>query len=315
MKRILKKAGKIAAITVALIMALTLILWGALNILKFAIYSEYYSMESELCKNPGLSDGFVCQGIAASEEDGVILVSGYMADKSNSRIYVTDLESNSYYVSLTREGKKYTGHAGGIALTGDVVYIANAGKLFILSLSDILAAENGDILDIGKGVEVNNDASFVFADERYVYVGEFHDGGKYVKDHPYETPDGKNHAIITRYKHTNLSSPDKIYSVRDTVQGVAFAPDGTIVLSTSHGLASSVYYVYHENDAIDSGLTLDGAPVYYLTNLKNKIKGPAMSEDMDYSNGSFITLTESASDKYLFGKFFFANDIISLEIE
>ena len=34
----------------------------------------------------------------------------------------------------------------------------------------------------------------------------------------------------------------------------------------------------------------------------------------DYYNGKVITLTESSSNKYIFGKFFFANKIIALEI-
>ena len=31
-------------------------------------------------------------------------------------------------------------------------------------------------------------------------------------------------------------------------------------------------------------------------------------------SGKIITLTESASNKYIFGKFFFANDIVSLDV-
>ena len=39
-----------------------------------------------------------------------------------------------------------------------------------------------------------------------------------------------------------------------------------------------------------------------------------MSEDLDYYDGKVITLFESACDKYIFGKFFFANKIVSLDI-
>ena len=54
--------------------------------------------------------------------------------------------------------------------------------------------------------------------------------------------------------------------------------------------------------------------LYYLNNCLNEIKGPAMSEDLDYYDGKVITLFESACDKYIFGKFFFANKIVSLDI-
>ena len=313
MKKILKIAGKVGIILLAGILAIVLLVWGGLNIAKFALYSDYYSTKTNVCRNPGLSDGFVCQGICVSEEDERILVSGYMKDKSASRVYVTDLDNESYYVSLHKNGKKFTGHVGGIARSADTVYIASGNRLYVLSLKAILGAKNGDNIDIGEGVEVNNEASFAYADDKYVYVGEFHDGSQYVTDHPYETSDGLYHAIVSRYTHDDLTSPDKIYSIRDKVQGICFTPDGKVILSTSYGLADSVYYVYNESDAIDSGKTLDGAPVYYLNGCQKEMKGPAMSEGLDYYDGKVITMTESASDKYIFGKFFFANKIVALD--
>jgi WD40 repeat protein len=305
--------AKALGIFVLAVLCLALVLVGGLNLAKFPIYSEYYSIEETICTNPGLNDGFVCQGICVSEENGVILVSGYMADKSNSRIYVTDFESNSYYVELTREGKKYTGHAGGIALTGDTVYISNGSKLYVFSLADVLNAKDGEIVDIGAGYEVNSAASFVYADENYVYVGEFNNPAEEQKEHIYETPNGTNHSIVERYTHDNLETPDKIYSIGDYAQGVCFTPDGKIILSTSYGLTSTVYYVYDEAEASDSGNTLDGAPVYFLGECVRRVEGPAMGEDLDYYNGKILTLTESASNKYIFGKLFFANDIVALD--
>lgn len=314
---------KITGIFFASLLALIILCWGILNIAKFLIYSDYYDMETTIADNPGTGDGFICQGIAVSEKDSVILVSGYMKDESNSRIYVTDFESNSYYVALTLGGEKYTGHAGGIAVTGDTVYIAGDDVVHITSLATILAAKNGDKVEISEGIPVNNGASFVFSDETYVYVGEFHrDDENYKRDHIYETAEGTHYAIISRYSHAEMSSataqttlkPDKVYSIRELVQGACFMPDGTIVLSTSWGISSSGYYVYDESKLTPSGETFDGAPVYYLDSPVMQFDGPAMSEDMDYYNGMAITLTESASDKYIFGKFFFANDIIGLTI-
>ena len=316
MKKAFKIIGRIGLILLAVIIALPFLIWGGLNIAKFAIYSEYYSIESDICKNPGLSDGFVCQGIAVSEDDGRIFVSGYMKDDSPSRIYVTDFDSNSYYVTLLNEkGEDFTGHAGGVAVTGDTVYVANGGKIYFVEKSSLLNAENGDSVTIKVAAKLNSSASFVFTDKNYLYVGEFHDGGKYVTEHPYETADGTYHAIISRFDINDLSKPDKIYSIRNKVQGAAFTPDGKVVLSTSYGLSDTVYYIYNESDATDSGLTLDGVPVYFLDKCEKEIKGPAMGEDLDCFDGKIITLTESASDKYLFGKFFFANKIVALDID
>lgn len=316
MKKIFIIAGKSALFTIFGAIALVLLVIIGLNIAKFFIYNEYYSIKTNVCKNPGLNDGFVCQGIAVSEENGVILVCGYMKDKSNSRIYVTDYDSNSYYVELTRDGEKYTGHAGGLAITGDTVYIANAKKIYSFPLQNVLSANNGDIVDIGSGTKVNTNASFVYTDEEYLYVGEFHDGGKYViENHENETAEGTHFAICTKYALNDLETPVAVYTLRNNVQGICFTPEGKVVLSTSYGLTDTVYYIYDLNSVTDSGVTFDGAPVYYLDNLEKEIHGPAMGEDLDYYDGKIITLTESASTKYIFGKLFGATKIVGLDID
>ena len=316
MKKILKFVGKFIMFVIIGIVSLLLVTIIGLNIAKHFIYSDYYSIKTDICKNPGLNDGFVCQGIAVSEENGVILVCGYMKDKSNSRIYVTDFESNSYYVELTRSGEKYTGHAGGLAITGDTVYIANAKKIYSFPLESVLSASNGNIVDIGSGTKVNTNASFVYTDEEYLYVGEFHDGGKYViKNHEHETAAGTHYAICTKYSLTDLETPVAVYTLRNNVQGICFTPQGKVILSTSYGLTDTVYYIYDLDTVTDSGLTFDGAPVYYLDNLEKEIHGPAMGEDLDFYDGKIITLTESASQKYIFGKLFGATKIVGLKID
>ena len=115
-------------------------------------------------------------------------------------------------------------------------------------------------------------------------------------------------------KHPSIA-PDKIYAIRDSVQGICFAPDGKVVLSTSYSIADTHYFVYNEADATASGTTLDGAPVYYLWNPILHFKGPSMGEGLDYYDGKVITLTEAASDKYIFGKFFAADRIVALDYQ
>lgn len=311
----LKKTGKIIAIVLAAILALFVLVIGGLNLAKFGLYSEYYSEKTNLCKNPGLNDGFVCQGIAVVDGEDLILVSGYMQDGSPSRVYVTDMDNRSYYVELFNDGERYTGHAGGISTTGDTVYIANGGRIFSFPLASVLDADQGDDVNIGQGIEVNNRASFLYGDDQYLYVGSFYNE-KYEKvdEHIFETAEGTHYAICTKYAIGDLTTPLAVYSIRNQVQGICFTPDGDVVMSTSYSLADSHYYVYDLEDAVDSGRTLDGAPVYYLDNVEDEIKGPAMAEGLDYYKGEIITLTESASTKYIFGRLFFANYIVSLDM-
>lgn len=314
MKLLKKILRKILWKVLLAVLGLAILTIGVLNVAKYAIYPEYYLMRTNICVNPGLSDGFVCQGIAASEENDLILVSGYMKNDSASRIYAVDSFDNFHYVQLKQGNEDFTGHAGGVATTNGQVYIASGGKIYTVALEDVILANSGDTVDIGEGIEVNNAASFVYTDDTYLYVGEFHDGGKYtIEGHENETAEGTHYAICSVYALDDLSAPVKIYSIRNKVQGICFSPDGTVVMSTSYGLADSVYYVYDVNDAVDSGKTMDGAPIYYLDQLKKEVKGPAMSEGLDYRDGKVITLTESASNKYLFGKLFGANKIVGLE--
>ena len=313
MKRAIKITGKVLLWFVCILLALVLLILGGLNLAKFGIYSDYYSYRDVVCKNPGLNDGFVHQGICVDDESGRIVLSGYMADHTASRLYVTDVNDNSYYVSINKDNEAFTGHFGGVAISGDTVYIATDDAMHLVSRDELMNAENGDTLNVQKSIPTNNQASYIYTDDNYLYIGEFHDGNQYVTEHPYETPDGLYHAIITRYRLEDLTKPDKIYSVRNKVQGVLFA-EGKIVLSTSFGLADSVYYIYNEADCIKSEHTLDGAPVYYVNNLEKEFTGPAMAEGLDLYNGKAITMSESASDKYIFGKFFFANKIITLDV-
>lgn len=310
----IKKIFKVILCVLIGVICLVVVAVGGLNVAKYAIYSEYYSISDNVCKNPGLSDGFACQGIGYNEENEVFVVSGYMQDKSASRIYVTDKDNNSFYVRLHSNGKPFTGHCGGIANTKDNVYLASDDTVFTISLTQILNSNNGDIIDIGEGNPVNNQASFVYSDENYLYVGEFNNGKQYITNHIYETSEGTHYAIIERYDINDLSKPNKIYSIRDKVQGFCVTPEGKIVLSTSYGLTTSIFYIYNEAEATDSGLTFKDAPVYYLTDCVKEIKGPAMSEGLDYSEGNVYTIYESACNKYFFGKFFFANYIVSLDI-
>ena len=328
-----KKAIIISAVAAFLVIALAIPLftlggiWGVLDHARYVIYPEYYSIKTDLCKNPGLSDGFVCQAIAAYEAKfggDRLLVSGYMKDGEASRIYVTDLKDSCYFVTvMIPGGEEFKGHAGGIAVNDGLVYLASDRSLFVLSLEEILGASRGDAIKAEKVIPVNVASSFVFADKDRLFVGEFHDGKDYITDNYYKTPDGdENHAIISVYSYEALDGyaagddellPTEIYSIRNKVQGFCLTPDGRAVMSTSYGLADSYYYVYDMSECERFDVTEDGVDVFYFAGDCKEIKGPAMAEGLDIYKGKVISLSESASDKYIFGKFFFANKIVLLD--
>lgn len=308
----MKKVIKAILIIFGSIFGLILIVLIGLNLLKFIIYNEYYDYANDVCMNPGLNDGFVPQGIAVSENEDLILTSGYMSNNKPSRIYITNSKNNARYVELYKDNEPFKGHVGGIALSGDDIYLSTGKKVYKMALNDVLTADNS--VEVGEGIKVNNSASYIFADDNYIYVGEFHDGGKYQTNHKIETNDGTYYAICSMYDKNDLSTPVRIYSIRNNVQGFCITKNGTIVLSTSMGITSSKYYIYEENKIKQSG-EYEGIPLYILDEYSNVITGPAMSEDLSYANDKVYCLTESACNKYIFGKFFFANEIYTLDIK
>ena len=314
LKKTVRFTLKLLGFAVGGALALVLLVIIGLNIAKFGIYNEYYSIKENVIKNPGLNDGFVCQGLCVTDSGKeVFFVSGYMKDKSASRIYATE-PNGTWYVSLYKDGKPFTGHAGGISLLDGNLYVASGSRVYTIPTSTVLQAKSGDIIDIGGGDAVNNAASFIYSDGMYLYVGEFHDGGAYViEGHENETAEGTHYAICSVYEPGKFDTPVCVYSIRNKVQGICFGSDGAVVMSTSYGLADSVYYVYDRAEATDSGKEFDGAPLYYLDKLKREVKGPAMAEGLDEYKGKVITLTESASNKYIYGKLFFADQIVALD--
>lgn len=306
----MKKIGKILLIVLGSIVGLVVLFLGSLNLIKFALYSDYYGIRDKVAVNPGLNEGAVPQGIAVDTERDIILTSAYMADDSPSRIYITNSKNESRYVELYYvNGKPFTGHVGGISLSGEYVFIANNDKIYKLTLNEVLTKS---LLLLGdhNSYKVNNQASFTFADDEYLYVGEFH-YGPYVCEHEI----GDYHAICTKYSLNDLNTPVAIYSIRDKVQGFCVTDEGDIVLSTSWSLADSHFYVYDSESIVQDG-TYQGVPLYVLDNPSQVIKAPAMSEDLSYSNGKVYTMYENACNKYIFGKFFFAsNKVVALDIK
>lgn len=291
---------------------LSLILFlGILNVFKFILYNNYYSIEKSVCINPGLNDGAIPQGIAVDEKNDVIYTSAYFSNKA-SRIYITNHKSSDRYVELYKNDNEiFTGHVGGIAYSNGNIYLANDGYVYIIKENEL----NNNKVILNEKFKVNNSASFISITGNYLYVGEFHNGKKYVTDHKIEVENDTYYAICSAYLLSDLTKPVKIYSIRDKVQGFCITYNGTVVLSTSYGMANSKYYIYYDKDIKKTSETYEGVELIKLDNYSKVINGPAMSEDLEYANNRVYCLTESASNKYIFGKFFFANYIYSLDVE
>lgn len=298
------------------LIGLAFLVWAGLNIFKIFYYNEFFSAMEKVAKNPGLNDDFIPQGITCV--DNYYATAGYMLSEENSRIYLVDKETGeTKYFSLVSQGESFTGHTGGLQYKNGFFYLANEGNSLYKFPAELIYEEDNQI-EIGSPIKMNNNTSFVFTSDNYIYVGEFCKKGVYPCNNIITYEGIENRAIVSKYELSDLSKPVAIYSIPDLVQGFCIKKDGTIILSRSWGLSPSKFDIYEPSNIIKTGTTYDGAELYFLSEPSRVLKAPSMSEDLDIvvlpdGSESFITMYESATNKYLFGKFFFANYISKIK--
>ena len=332
--KILKVILKVLCIILASVIALVLLAWGGLHVAKFILYPDYYAQGEQVSKIPALGKGFVPQGLDYDEETDTYIHSGYNGEKAE--LYLVTKETAKAIVLLTPEGEQAKGHAGGVTRAGDYLYISDnhaegdgkVGYLRIYRFSDIWNAKDGDSVKAIGQFTVDTSASFCFSDDNYIYVGEFYRPEAYEtkKEHYFTTPAGdENKAILSAFPLADDGSiaedakPAFSVSITSQVQGFAITADGKVMLSRSWGLNPS-YMEFHKGWK-DSGKTINtmgvDVPLYYLdsTTRTENIKMPAFSEGLALVDGKVAVSFESACNKYIVGKFFFANKVMAFEID
>ncbi len=331
--KILKCTLKIALILLLSVLAIFLLAWGGLHVAKRFLYPDYYKNGEAVSKIPALGDGFVPQGLDYDPDTNTYIHSGY--NGKNAELYLVTDDVAKTVVLLTEDGAQATGHAGGVTLAGDYLYISDnenegngrMGFLRVYRFEDIYNAANGDSVQaIGK-FAVDTSASFCFSDDSYVYVGEFYRAESYetLQSHYFTTPAGdENKAILTAYPLAADGSladgtlPAFSVSITSQVQGFAVTDDGKVMLSRSWGINPS--YLEIHSGWLDSGTTINTAgvdvPLYYLDSetREQNVTLPAFSEGLALVDGKVAISFESACNKYIIGKLFFANKVIAYPI-
>ena len=310
------------------------------HLLTPVFYHGFFKDAKQEYLIPGLSDGFIPQGFDYLEEEEIYLQCGYMKDNSASRIYILPEgreETDAGYVLLqTEDGKAYTGHTGGITSDGTRVWLANDGEgtdncVWSFLLSDLLALENGGTLTLKDRFYPESRSAYCMVDGEYLWVGEFYRAEDYPtkSSHGHIMKDGTPHnALICAYRLNDAYScgvmeekPEKLLSVTGQVQGMARTEDGGFVLSTSYGLSTShlLFYTDVTKEAPDAGMMIgnDLVNVWYLDAEAQvrDLKLPPMSEEPVIRDGRLYVLTESASQKYLFGNFTRGRHVYSVPVE
>lgn len=318
----MKKLGKILLIALISLVALLLLLWVGLWIARAIAYNDYVSHKETESKIPALKDGFVPQGLAYADED-IYLHSGY--NGAAMEIHVVIGKDAKEIIPVDADDKVWEGHGGGISRAGNYVYVANDGMLIIFDYNTLLNAKDGDRVKSVGTFKVDNDASFCFADEAHIYVGEFYRPVVYETDpgQHYTTPAGdENKAIVSCYallEDGSIADQYPLYSIsiRSQVQGFA-VKDNVFILSSSWGVSSSKLDFYSELGYDGATISISGkeVPLYYLdsSNHLKTVNMPAFSEGLDIVGDRVIISFESACNKYIVGKLFFANKVVSYPI-
>ena len=324
---ILKTTGKIALFVFGGLIALVLLVWLALFLGKYLIYRDFFAHREKEFQIPGIHDGYVPQGLANVDAEGsAFMLSGYHGDYLD--LYYHDAKTNTSkrVIPVDENGKVIEGHGGGVTVNGDYVYVSQNDALYAFYLSEILAAEDGGEVLCHAVFPVDNQASFCFSDQYFLYVGEFYRPVDYETEesHYYTTPAGEqNCAILSAYllnEDGSLAEEYPVYSISipSQVQGVAIK-DGTVMISRSWGLETSTLEFYDGMRESVKTISVSGreVPLYYLdsTNLEKTVKLPCFSEELCIVGDRVYISFESACDKYVVGKFFFATYIASYPIE
>lgn len=341
------KKNKGLKITVKVIMTIVLVVVMLLALVKVGerlFFTPFYSNAQSEFKIPALSEGYIPQGlekITITSDNGVqsdaFLACGYMNNKSASRVYLLDIWGNvlstTHLKKLNNNGEvvDYTGHTGGICANyeKDLAYISGSGGLDVFKLSDLTDTSKSEAVLIGTfKISDKVDPAYCKINEGYLYTGSFHHAGPYdtdVKQH-FVTPAGDtNMSVLLKYELDSSCelgiNPDlkAVYSTPSYVQGVAFAPNNRIVLSCSWGLSISKLYVHdlnevqNYNEFADSAAWGNNVSLYYVdsASLKETISAPPMSEEIVYFDNRIWIMNESASNKYIFGKFTSGNYLYS----
>lgn len=271
---------------------------------------------------PGLRQGFVPQGLAAWDERGWLLVSGYV-DGGQAALFVLDAASGTMLKALAvvaEDGKPYAGHAGGLAVGEDfgdgMAFLSGEGCVYCIPLADIALA--GDRVRVRSSFRTPTAASFCACSGGTLWVGDFYQEKDYPGDESRRVVgrDGVElRAWAVGYPASSIGfgggsepAPAYVLALPDRVQGMAVLPGGEIALSRSYGRARDSTLSFFRSplaSAPDARVDVGGssAPLWLLDGLAlaRDLAAPPMTEGLAASGGFLYVLFESGAHKYMNG--------------
>ncbi|MUK87521.1 hypothetical protein GMD78_03785 [Ornithinibacillus sp. L9] len=278
---------------------------------------------------PGLAQDLVPQGMTYYKQKDWLLTVSYLDYGRPGTLTVVDATTGELVKSVllyNQDGTPYTGHAGGLTISKDHIWVASENYLLPFEISELVnAPDNGEIQFIHH-IPVPVDAAYTVYDEGILWVGEFYQQNDYPTnpDHHMENRNGEMHYawmigfdlpsstdMLTDEQWNEASGeaaiPDYVLSTTDMVQGAIVGKKG-VTLSTSYGRGNdSVLYRYEHplkeepHDYVEvAGKTI---PLWFLDGAQSKpresIEAIPMPEGIvaDHPKDLYVVF-ESGANKY-----------------
>ena len=274
---------------------------------------------------PYSNKGYIAQGIAYDQKTDNFYLTGYMKDGSASPILIVNKASRKLVNAVRManpDGTAFTGHAGGLSVLNDKIYIAGSADscFYVFEKQEVDHAARESLVAystkmiLGDGDSKNDGIKVAYSTVQngMLYAGEFYRDPGYIlsEKHKVETKDGLQYALAVGFSLDSTgekAKPAVAFSIPNQIQGMCFSNDA-IYLTTSWALGSSKVYKYSFGSLTPSGtkeVCGDLVPLYNLTleNLTACWILPPMAEEIEFVDGKFYITNESASDKYIFGKY------------
>jgi hypothetical protein len=288
-------------------------------------YTKLWPISEEGPAIPGLEEHNVPQGLAYWAEQGWLLIASYSGTGGASTIMVIDARTGQFVKGLNlyeENGEKYTGHAGGIAVSGKNAWLSSSQKVYRIPLQELLDAPDKGKVTIADRFDTIVRSSFTTFAEGVLWVGEFYNMPDYPVDKTHRLSNNEPstyYAWVVGYKldtttdllpeGTTGKTPDYILSIPDKIQGMTVTAD-SVILSQSFGRTKdSALLKYKRPDmavAPHTTVELNGktVPVWFLDrkNLAPNLgllPAPPMTEGVIHDGaGRLYVLFESGATEY-----------------
>ena len=223
------------------------------------------------------------------------------------------------------DGTMYYGHAGGIASSGEYIFVTSDYSARTIKLDALVKAEDGATVQFSSDFKINTKGSFANVYSEILWIGDFIedsdsaraevenvttlDSGEtfYAYCEGYMLKDGLPKIDKINSAHDGYV-PDIMLAIPEQTQGMTRTLTGGFIFSTSYGRTNnSVIKVFNdvtEGDKVGT-VTIDEVSVdlYACDELEMKTSyiAPPMSQGIESVNGTIYLLFESGASKYRSG--------------